>query len=106
MVLGSPGMSSRVEVAQRGFGGHKEGLLSPPSRIWGRCRGDSRKLQQKGAFIAQYIERNYKFLNLFWMDSSVLFLAILKLFSFQLLLVLTPFKLQHEAQDPDESWHL
>lgn len=80
-----------------------------PGQSWGSCRvpslGDTRKLQQKGAFMAQCTEGNYKFLNLFWMDSSVLLSAILKLFSFQLLFALTPFRLQHETQDPDESWH-
>lgn len=67
--------------------------------------GDTRKLQQKGAFLAQGVEGNDKFLNLFWTDSSVLshFKAFLLSAPF---FVLTPFRLQHKPRDPDESWHL
>lgn len=110
VVLRSPGRSSRVGVAQRGFGGDEEGLLSPLSRAGAAAEvpslADSRKLQQKGEFTAQCTEGNYEFLNLFWMDSTILLLASLKLFSFQLLFVLTPSRLQHKTQDPDKSWHL
>lgn len=104
---------SVVLAALAGWGWHRgglEGTRRGSCHPWAAAEvpslADSRKLQQKGEFTAQSTEGNYEFLNLFWMDSTILLLASLKLFSFQLLFVLTPSRLQHKTQDPDESWHL